>query len=186
MKTAQELRTGNVVLVNSAPFVVQKIEYHRSGRNASVVKAKFKNLMTGACSESVHRADDKFELVILDRRACVYSYFMAPMYVFMDEHFNQYEIEKDNMGIALDFLEDHMECELVFYDHRAISIEMPPIIVREIEYTEPTVRGDTTGKMMKPARLKTGFELAVATFCEIGDYIEVDTRTCEFRRRLTS
>jgi len=46
------------------------------------------------------------------------------------------------------------------------------------------VRGDTSGKVMKPARIKpTGFELPVAAFVEIGDMIEIDTRTNEFKRR---
>ncbi|HAG76356.1 MAG TPA: elongation factor P, partial [Thauera sp.] len=65
MKTAQELRSGNVIMVGSDPLVVQKAEYNKSGRNAAVVKMKLKNLLTGAPSESVYKADDKFEVVVL-------------------------------------------------------------------------------------------------------------------------
>ena len=46
MKTAQELRVGNVVMVGKDPLVVQKAEYNKSGRNAAVVKLKFTNLLT--------------------------------------------------------------------------------------------------------------------------------------------
>jgi elongation factor P len=56
--------------------------------------------------------------------------------------------------------------------------------VREIEYTEPAVRGDTSGKVLKPARLKTGFEIPVPLFCDTGDRIEIDTRTHEYRNRV--
>ena len=183
MKTAQELRAGNVVMVNDQPLVVQKAEYSRSGRSGSVVKMKFKNLLTEAPSEAVYKADDKFDHIILDRKACSYSYFADPMYVFMDEDFNQYEVEKDNLGDAINYIEDGMECEVVFYNDKAISVELPNTVVREIIYTEPAVRGDTSGKVMKPAKLSTGFELPVAAFCEIGDRIEIDTRTNEFRKR---
>ena len=48
MKTAQELRAGNVVMIGKDPMVVLKAEYSKSGRNASVVKMKLKNLLTGA------------------------------------------------------------------------------------------------------------------------------------------
>ena len=48
MKTAQELRSGNVIMVGADPLVVQKAEYNKSGRNAAVVKLKFKNLLTGS------------------------------------------------------------------------------------------------------------------------------------------
>jgi elongation factor P len=172
--------------VSDQPLVVQKAEYSRSGRNGSVVKMKFKNLLSDAPSEAIYRADDKFEQVILDRRECSYSYFADPMYVFMDEEFNQYEVEKDNLGDVINFIEDGMACEVVFYNDKAISVEMPNTVTREIIYTEPAVRGDTSGKVMKPAKINTGFELPVAAFCEIGDRIEIDTRTGEFKKRVAA
>jgi elongation factor P len=55
--------------------------------------------------------------------------------------------------------------------------------VREVIYTEPAVKGDTSGKVMKPARLATGFELPVPAFVAIGDKIEIDTRTDEYKSR---
>ena len=184
MKTAQELRAGNVFMVGTEPMVVQKAEFCKSGRNASVVKMKMKNLLSGTSAEAVYRADDKFETVQLDYKDCTYSYFSDPMYVFMDSEFNQYEIEADNMGDALNYLEDSMPLEVMFYNGKAISVEMPNTVVREVIYTEPAVRGDTSGKVMKPAKLPTGFEVPVAAFVEIGDKIEIDTRTHEFRRRV--
>ncbi|MDR2625188.1 MAG: elongation factor P [Zoogloeaceae bacterium] len=184
MKIAQELRSGNVIMVGNDPLVVQKTEYNKSGRNAAVVKMKLKNLLSGAASEAVYRADDKFEVVQLDRKEVSYSYFADPMYVFMDAEYNQYDIEAENMTDALKYLEDGMPCEVVFYNERAISVELPTSVVREVTYTEPAVKGDTSGKVMKPARITTGFELQVPAFVEIGDKIEIDTRTDEYRNRV--
>ena len=65
MKTAMELRVGNVVMIGNDPLVVQKTEYNKSGRNAAVVKMKFKNLLTEAPSENVYKADEKFDVVVL-------------------------------------------------------------------------------------------------------------------------
>ncbi|KXS33393.1 MAG: Elongation factor P, partial [Candidatus Gallionella acididurans] len=183
MKTAQEVRAGNVILVGTEPMVVLKAEYSRSGRNGSVVKMKMKNLLTDSAQETVYRADDKFEQILLDRKEVTYSYFADPMYVFMDGEYNQYEIEAESMGDAINYVEDNMPCEVVFYNEKAISVELPNTIVREVIYTEPAVRGDTSGKVMKPAKINTGFELPVAAFIEIGDKIEIDTRTNEFRKR---
>lgn len=184
MKTAQELRVGNVVMIGKDPMVIQRCEYSKSGRNASVVKFKFKNLLTGSGSETVSKADEKFDVVVLERKECNYSYFGDPMYVFMDADFNQYEIEAESMGDALHYLEEGMPVEVVFYEGRAISVELPTILVREIIYTEPAVRGDTSGKVMKPAKINTGYELPVPLFCDIGDKIEIDTRTGEYRSRV--
>ncbi len=184
MKLAQELRVGNVIMIGNDPMVVQKAEYNKSGRNAAVVKMKFKNLLTDSPSENIFKADDKFEIVTLERQEVTYSYFADPMYVFMDAEYNQYEVEKESMGEAVNYIEDGMPCEVVFYNGKAISVEMPNSVVREVIYTEPAVRGDTSGKVLKPAKISTGFELPVPLFCEIGDKIEIDTRTGEYRARV--
>ncbi len=184
MKTAQEVRVGNVIMIGNDPMVVQKAEYNKSGRNSAVVKMKFKNLLTDSPSESIYKADDKFEVVVLDKKDCTYSYFADPMYVFMDSEYNQYEVEGENMGDAINYLEDGMECEVVFYNEKAISVDLPNSVVREVTYTEPAVKGDTSGKVMKPAKISTGFELPVPLFVSTGDKIEIDTRTHEYKNRV--
>lgn len=183
MKIAQEIRAGNVIMINNEPMIVLKAEYSRSGRSGSVVKMKMKGLLNTISQETVFRADDKLDQVILDRKECTYSYFADPMYVFMDAEYNQYEIEAENMGDAINYLLDEMPCEVVFYNEKAISVELPNTIVREVIYTEPAVRGDTSGKVMKPAKITGGFELPVAAFVSIGDKIEIDTRTNEYKGR---
>ncbi len=175
---------GNVIMAGGEPLVVQKSEYNKSGRNAAVVKLKLKNLLTGSGSETVYKADEKFDVLVLERKECSYSYFGDPMYVFMDDEFNQIEVEAESMGDALNYLEEGMTAEILFYEDRAISVDLPNTVVREITYTEPGVRGDTSGKVLKPARLNTGFEVSVPLFCEIGDKIEIDTRTNEYKSRV--
>ena len=184
MKLAQEVRAGNVIMVGKDPMVVQKAEFTKSGRNASVVKMKLKNLLSGSGTETVYRADEKFDTIQLEKKEVTYSYFADPMYVFMDQEFNQFDVEKDNLGDALPYLEEGLPCELTFYEGRAISVELPNSVDREITYTEPAVKGDTSGKVTKPAKLATGFEVAVPLFVSTGDRIEVDTRTGEYRRRV--
>ncbi len=187
MKTAQEIRAGNVIIVNSNPMVVLKTEFNKSGRNAAVVKMKLKNLLSGGGTETVFKADEKLDDVILERKTCTYSYYNDPMYVFMDEEYNPVEIEKEFLGDAVNYIVDGMEdeCAVTFYEGKAISVELPITIVREVEYTEPSVRGDTSGKVTKPARLAgTGFVVSVADFVKTGDRIEIDTRTGEFKKRV--
>jgi len=187
MKTAQECRAGNVIMIGTAPMVILKAEYNKSGRNAAVVKMKMKNLLTGQAQETVYKADEKFEPVILEKKNATFSYFADPMYVFMDEEFNQFEVEKENLGDAVNFIEEGMDdvCEVVLYEGKAISVELPTTIVREVAYTEPAAKGDTSGKVTKTARLNNGFELQVAAFIAIGEKIEIDTRTFEFKKRAT-
>jgi len=184
MKIAQEIRAGNVIMQNSAPWVVLKTEYARGGRNAATVRMKLKSLLSNQGTEVVFKADDKMDQIVLDKKDCTYSYFADPMYVWMDSEYNQYEVEAENMGDALSYLEEGMPAEVVFYEGKAISVELPTSVEREITWTEPAVKGDTSGKVLKPAKIATGFEIGVPIFVAQGDKVEIDTRTGEYRRRV--
>ncbi|HZN48927.1 MAG TPA: elongation factor P [Ramlibacter sp.] len=184
MKIAQEIRAGNVIMYTGNPWVVLKTEYSRGGRNAATVRMKLKSLLNNQGTETVFKADDKMDQIVLEKKDCTYSYFADPMYVWMDAEYNQYEVEADNMGDALNYLEDGMPAEVVFYEGKAISVEIPTSLEREITWTEPAVKGDTSGKVLKPAKLATGFEIGVPIFVAQGDKVEIDTRTGEYRRRV--
>jgi elongation factor P len=184
MKIAQEIRAGNVIMQNGQPWVVLKTEYSRGGRNSATVRMKLKSLLNNQGTEVVFKADDKMDQIVLDKKECTYSYFADPMYVWMDGEYNQYEVEADNMGDALNYLEDGMPAEVVFYEGKAISVEIPTSLEREITWTEPAVKGDTSGKVLKPAKIATGFEIGVPIFVAQGDKVEIDTRTGEYRRRV--
>ena len=184
MNIAQEIRVGNVIMQGKDPMIVLRTEYSRGGRGAATVRMKLKALLSNMGTESVFKADDKMDQVILDQKECTYSYFADPMYVFMDSEYNQYEVESENMGDAMNYLEDGMAVEVVFYDGKAISVELPTSVEREITWTEPAVKGDTSGKVLKPAKIATGFEVPVPLFVNQGDKIEIDTRTGEYRKRV--
>ncbi len=187
LKIAQELRAGNVFMWKDEAMVVLKTEYSRSGRSGAVVKMKYKNLLTGAGGEWVFNADDKLDQVILDKKEADYSYFDGTMYVFMDPvSYEQYNVEPAAMGNALNYLQDGMKVEVTFYNDNAISVELPTTVIREIVYTEPAVKGDTSsGKVLKAAQINDNAEflIQVPLFCNTGDKIEIDTRTDEYRSR---
>lgn len=133
------------------------------------------------------RGDDKFDVVVLDKKPVTYSYFADPLFVFMDEEYNQFEIEEENMGEAVNYLKDGMECEAVFYDGKAISVELPTTIARQIIYSEPAVKGNTSGNVTKEAKLENAiegrnFSIQVPLFVSQDDVVEIDTRTHEFKK----
>ena len=98
MKIAQELRSGNVIMVGKDPMVVLKAEYNKGGRNAATMKLKLKNLLSGSNTETVYKADERFELVMLEKKEVTFSYFADPMYVFMDPEYNQIDIENQQQA----------------------------------------------------------------------------------------
>ena len=185
MKTAQEMKPNSVALIDGQPWLIQKAEFTKSGRNSAIVKMKLKNLLTGSSTETVYKVDDKMEPVSLERIDVTYSYTSDSLYVFMDEEFNQYELNADDLESVLPFIVDGMTevCTAVFFEGKVISVDLPTTIVRQITYTEGSARGDTSGKVMKPAKLSNGTEVKVADFCQIDDWIEIDTRTGDYKSR---
>jgi elongation factor P len=187
MKPAKEIRVGNIIMVDEKPFIVLRSDVNGSSRTGFTYKWKMKNLLTNAPLENVFRGDDKFDVVVLDKKPVTYSYFADPLYVFMDEEYNQFEIEEENLGDALHYLKDGMECEAVFYDGKAISVELPTTISRQVIYSEPAVKGNTSGNVLKEAKIENAIEaqqhiVMVPLFVSTDDVIEIDTRTNEYKR----
>src|SRR5450830_1177689 len=187
MKFAKEIRVGNIIMVDSKPMIVLRSDVNGSSRTGFTYKWKMKNLLTNSPQENVFRGDDKFEVVVLDKKEVTYSYFADPLYVFMDGEYNQYEIEGENMGEALNYLKDGMQCEAVFYDGKAISVEMPTTIVSQVIYSEPAVKGNTSGNVLKEAKIENAIEslqaiVMVPLFVSQDDQIEIDTRTNEYKK----
>jgi len=188
VKIASNLQSGNVIMIENEPVVVIKAQINKSGRNQAVVKVKTKNLLTNRVSELIFKSDEKLEGVMMERKECTYSYFSTPNHVFVDSDFNEYEIDAESIADLEKYITPDMKevCEVTFYEGRSISVVLPKTIIREVEYTEPVARGDTSGKITKTAVLKdTKHELQVSAFVEIGDKIEIDTETGEFKRRCT-
>src|SRR5476649_1958994 len=172
MKTGKELKPGTVIKLENDPWLVQKAEFTKSGRNSAIMKTKLKNLLTGYKTEIVYSADDKLDDVILDRKEATLSFISGDTYTFMDTtDYTMYELNAEDIEAVLPFVEEGMTdvCEAIFFEERLVSVELPTTIVRQIDYTEGSARGDTSGKVMKPAKLKNGTELSVADFIEIGN-----------------
>ncbi len=187
MKPAKEIRVGNIIMVDSKPMIILRSDVNGSSRTGFTYKWKMKNLLTNSPQENVFRGDDKFDVVVLDKKEVTYSYFADPLFVFMDTDYEQYEIEGENLGDALHYLKDGMSCEAVFYDGKAISVELPTTIVRQIVYSEPAVKGNTSGNVLKEARIENAIEanqhiVQVPLFVSQDDMIEIDTRTNEYKK----
>jgi hypothetical protein len=83
--------------------------------------------------------------IVLDKKECTYTYFADPMYVFMDAEYNQFEVEAENMGDAINYLEDSMPWKWCSTTARHLGRTADQTLVREIT-TEPAVKGDTYGQ----------------------------------------
>lgn len=187
MITPSEFRVNTVFKSGTDVLVVQKLMGTKSGRGAQVTKIRVKNLLTAQTAELALNSSEKYEPVELEYKKMKLSYIDGDNWVFMDnETYEQLEMPVEDMGESAGYMtpDDDITVEITFFEGKPIGVELPISIVRTITYCEPGIKGDTSGKSMKPAKLDTGIEVMVPLFCDIDTKIKVDTRDGSFVERV--
>ena len=186
MLMTSQLKVGAAFMYEGNPLIVQKMLGQRSGRAGMVTNLRVKNLVTGSTMDLGIDAGEKFDEVDLDFHVTKLSYIDGETYVFMDqESYEQFELSKDDLGDNAGYItpEDDLEVKITFYEGMPVGIDLPINVVRTVTYCEPGVKGDTSGKSLKPATLDTGIEVRVPLFINTDEKIVVDTRDGSFVER---
>jgi elongation factor P len=88
----------------------------------------------------------------------------------------------DNAG----YLKEGNPAKVMFYEGKALSMELPATVELEVTDTEPSIKGATASAQYKPATLDTGIKINVPSFIGIGEKILVDTRDGKYMSRVKS
>ena len=185
MITAGDFRPGMVVELEGALHAVLEFHHIKRGRGTAVVRAKLRNLKTGAITERTFMPEERYPRAYLEQKRMQYLYRDDGTYVFMDlETYDQIHLPTDLVGEGTRWLKENSEATVVFYEGRAIAVELPNAVALEVVQTAPSAKGDTVAGSSKPATLETGATVHVPFFVNVGDRIKVDTRTGEYSERV--
>jgi len=180
-----QLRRGNVIVTDNVPYVVVDNEFVKPGKGNPFNRLKLKHLLQGNTTERTFKVGEKVEQADVKNQSMDYLYNDGENYHFMDpESFEQIEVPADVVGDQKNYMLEQMKCNVMFYNGKAVTIDVPNFVELEITYTEPGLKGDTTNMPFKPATFETGFEMNVPLFCEIGDKIKLDTRENKYIERI--
>jgi elongation factor P len=75
---------------------------------------------------------------------------------------------------------------VIFYKGAVIEVIPPIFMEMKVVETSPGLRGDTSGRVLKPATTETGAKVQIPIFVEEGEKIKVDTRTGEYVSRAST
>ena len=181
-----DLSRGMVIELDDQPWQIMEYERHKMQQRAPVTRIKMKNLISGAVLErTFQRYDTVFSVADIDNRKTQYLYTDGTYYYFLDqETFDQYELDRDLLGDALEYLSENMMVEVVLYNGSAININLPTHVDLKVTETPPAFRGDTAQGGNKPATLETGLRINVPMFITPGTVVRVDTRTGAYTERV--
>ena len=185
MAKASEIKSGNILRYNGELVTVEEIIHRTPGKGGAFYIGKLRNIRSGKIVEARLGTDEQVEICRVETSDYQYLYEEGDYFVIMDNtSFEQFSVEKTLFGSAARFLKEGMNVIVSFESEEPIMAQAPSNVELEITYTEPAVKGDTSsGRVLKNAKIATGFELQVPLFCGEGDKIEIDTRTGEYRSR---
>ena len=183
--SASDLRKGLKIELEGIPYEVTEFQFVKPGKGQAMYKCRIKNLLAGNTMDRTFRSVDTIDKPDILSRNLAYSYQEGDKYIFMDNKtYDQVELHEDVLGDQRYFLLEDLECNVLFHNGRAVSVELPAFVIKEIIETEPGVRGDTATNVVKPAKIDTGYEIGVPIFINEGDHVRIDTRTGKYVERV--
>jgi len=182
--STNDFRTGLTIEMDGDVFQVVEFQHVKPGKGAAFVRSKLRNLRTGATVDKTFNAGEKMPKARIEHRETQYLYNDGEEYNFMDmESYEQFSMNKEQLGDSMKFLKENMTITIMSYQERSIGVELPNVVELSVVDTAPGIKGDTASGGSKPATLETGYVVQVPFFINIGDVLQVDTRTGHYIKR---
>lgn len=179
-----EAKKGMVIRYEGELYQITKYDHVTPGNWRAIHHLNLKNLKTGRQKDLRMNTSDQIEPVFLDARESQYLFKDSLGYTFMDnENFEQFVLNAEVVGDAMQYITENATVTVVFVEHEALTVQLPPVVVLEVVSTEEAARGDTVSNVQKPAKLNTGLEVKVPAHIKVGEKIKVSTETGEFLGR---
>lgn len=184
MISTNDFRTGSTVEMDNDAWQVIDFQHVKPGKGAAFVRAKMRNVRTGAVVERTFNAGEKMPKAHLENRKMQFLYETDESFNFMDnENFEQIVITSAQLGDAKKFLKENMTLDIMFYQDAVIGVELPNSVELTVVETDPGIKGDTATGGNKPAKLETGHVVKVPLFIAVGDVLRIDTRSGDYIER---
>lgn len=180
-----EFRNGLKIEIDGEPFVIVEFQHVKPGKGSAFVRTRYRSLTSGRTLEKNFKSGDKVGKPDIEEVQMTYLYKEGTDYHFMNsKSFEQTFIPESNLGEAKNYLIENLSCSVLFFNGRAINVDVPNSVDLKVIKCDPGVRGDTVSGALKPATLETGYTLQVPLFINEGDVLKVDTRSGEYLTRV--
>lgn len=185
MISAGNLKNGMAFSMDGNLYEVLEFQHVKTGRGGAFLRMKIKDIMTDGSKEVTLNPNDKYERAIIVDTEMQYIYNEGDLYYFMDnETYNQIPISKDILEETLPYMKENSNVTVRSYENRPFKVLAPNFVELEVTQTEPGIKGDTASGAVKNAVVETGASINVPLFVELGDVIQIDTRTGEYVSRV--
>ena len=183
-----EFKSGTLFKMDGHFYRVIECQKVQQPRLAAFMRARIKNIETGAVQERNFKPSESFDDIEITKRYMKFSYADGDLYYFIEEETWETEpvAAKDAKEALMYNTEegDGVIFTFEYADNKLLSITPPTFVVLRVTDTEPSVAGDTARNALKNATLESGLTVRVQMFINIGDRVKVDTRSGEYVERV--
>ncbi|MFH0818556.1 MAG: elongation factor P [Patescibacteria group bacterium] len=183
MLTSSDFKNGLALLYKGDPWVIVGFQHVKPGKGGAFIRTKLKNLKNGKVLEETFRPIDQFEDPDVSRRKLQFLYGDEQFFFFMDDNYEQYQINKEVIGDYGKYLKEECKVDGYFMKDTLFNIELPPKMDFTVTDAPPGIKGDTAGNASKKVTIETGAEVDVPLFINKGDVIRINTETGAYASR---
>jgi len=187
MLDTADFKKGLKLLVDGQPYVIIDFQHVKPGKGNQFSRTKMRNLLTGQQIERTFKSGEKFGIPDVVNREMNFLYKDDSGYTFMDnENFEQVTMDENAVGESKFYLVENLPVVILFYNDRAVSVDVPKAVNLRVIQTDPGLKGDTVTGGSKPATLETGLVVKVPLHINEGDLLRIDTQTGEYVSRVNT
>lgn len=181
MIATNEFKKGLYIEIEGTPYQIVEFQHVKPGKGNAFVRTRMKNLLLNTVLERTFKSGERFEEADLQRKVMQFLYKDPEGYHYLDmESFDQIIVGEEAVGDGSLYLVENMEMDVLIYNGKAISIELPNFVTLDVAETEPAMKGDTVSGGGKPATMTTGLKINVPFHIKQGDSLKIDTRTASY------
>ena len=185
MISTSDFKTGLTVEIDNNVYQIIDIQHVKPGKGAAFVRTKMRNMQNGAVIERTFNPNEKLNPARVERQEVQYLYSDGENYNVMNvETYDQFAVSKEELGDAIKWLKENMNLTILSFKGTIIGVDLPNVVELEVTETAPGIKGDTASGGGKPATLETGAVVNVPFFINVGDKLQIDTRTGNYMKRV--
>lgn len=185
MITPNDFKSGQLIKYKDSVWEIVSYQRIKNAQRRAFVRAKIRNIFTGAALEENFDSWTPFEQPDIERRKSQFLYASGDEFHFMDmESYDQFIFMADSLGERRFYLTENLELAVVYLDGKAVTVEVPTFVALKVTETSPDYAGDTATGGGKPAVLQTGLKVNVPFFIAEGETIRIDTRDNTYVERV--
>src|SRR5512138_2735194 len=146
MITTSDFKRGLVIKIDGAPCLIVDVTFQSpSARGANtMVKTRYRNLLTSQVLEKTFRSGDKLEEADFERHKGQFLYADGDRGVFMDlETYEQFEQDADAFSLVQPYILDGTEVTLGLFQGRMVSVDLPMTVELTVTETAPVLKNAT-------------------------------------------